>query len=64
MKTLAQKFPVARRMRLNAIQGRDMAMTAARAFRSAGHMEACRISIEAARQYQHNALKIARAVML
>ncbi len=60
MKTLAQKFPAARKYRALQIEGRDCCMKMARSFRKLGCADNVAALVKAARHYQHNALSIAR----
>lgn len=60
MKTLAKKFPAALKYRAEQIEARDRCVKMARTFRNNGNMEHATALIQAARQCQRNALRIAR----
>lgn len=60
MKTLAQRFPAARDFRASQIEGRDRCMELARLFRKLGGADNAAALVKAARQFQRNALSIAR----
>lgn len=60
MKTLAQKFPAARKYRALQIEGRDRCMAMARSMRRLNDGANTAALVRAARQYQHYALRIAR----